>query len=118
MGGSTPRGTMPVAGIVPLGVEPPIRNPNADKNDPNSDYYFLKGSLSSFRVRVALPGSIARVLANQQLQFAVESERMPGFTTEQTPVSLPAAHLRHNDRDGFEDKRKKDLVFVRELRSE
>ncbi|HMJ86051.1 MAG TPA: hypothetical protein VK504_22885, partial [Vicinamibacterales bacterium] len=106
------KGLEPVNGIVPLGIEPPPHNPNVDPSD--ADYAFPAGSLASFRVRVTLPGAIARKLDNNKLQFAVESEGLPGALTEQTPKGLPAAHLRHNDRESHEDKRKVDLVFVHE----
>jgi len=95
-----------VSGIVPLGVEPPKRSPE-----------YPKGSLAAFRIRVTLPGDIARVLDGQKLQFALESERMPNELSEQTPVGMPRSHLRRNKRDGKEEKadRKTDLIFTHEI---
>ena len=95
-----------VSGIVPLGVEPPKRSPE-----------YPKGALAAFRIRVTLPGDIAKVLNGQKLQFALESERMPNELSEQTPVGMPRSHLRRNKRDGKEEKdeRKTDLVFTHEI---
>ena len=95
-----------VGGIVPHGIDPPKRildeinaldpctgdNPRCKEN----------ASLGTFRLEVSLPGSIVQMLAasNNELQVAVESERVFGAVTEQTPAGFPRSHLRRFRRDG------------------
>jgi RHS repeat-associated protein len=102
------KGLEPITGIVPLGVEPPA-----------STSSYPAGSLAAFRIRVTLPGSIAKALdsdpQHQKLQFAVESERVIGALTEQTPAGTPPSHLRRSKRDGTDETRPTDLVFKHEI---
>jgi RHS repeat-associated protein len=99
----TGKGLQPSGGVVPLGVEPPVKDPALPVGNP--DRVYKAGALSAFRVRVSLPGSIARSLPNQRLDLAVESERIYGSDTEQTPLGLPRAHLRSTDRFNVADPR-------------
>lgn len=103
------KGLQPSGGVVPLGVEQPIKDPALPDTDP--DRLYRTGALSAFRVRVSLPGSIARSLPGQRLDLAVESERIYGSDTEQTPLGLPRAHLRRADRTGVADPRPVDFTL-------
>jgi RHS repeat-associated protein len=105
----TGKGLQPSGGVVPLGVEQPIKDPALPASDPNR--FYKTGALSAFRVRVSLPGSIARSLPNQRLDLAVESERIYGSDTEQTPLGLPRAHLRRLDRAGNATPRAVDFTL-------
>jgi len=59
-------------------------------------------SLGVFRLELALPGNMVDSLtqSNNELQLAIESERVAGAITEQTPDGFPRAHLRRTRRDG------------------
>ena len=59
-------------------------------------------SLGAFRLEVSLPGNMvdSLVQSNNELRLAVESERVAGAITEQTPDGFPRAHLRRSRRDG------------------
>ncbi|MGZ4779020.1 MAG: DUF6531 domain-containing protein, partial [Thermoanaerobaculia bacterium] len=56
----------------------------------------------AFRLEVALPGNMVDALtsSSNELQLAIESERVAGAITEQTPDGFPRAHLRRTRRDG------------------
>jgi RHS repeat-associated protein len=107
----------PITGIVPLGVPAPPKDPS--KKPTEDGYAFPKGALAAFRIRVTLPGDIAHALsdveANQKLQFALESELMPGQLSVQTPLGTPQSHLRRSTRDGVKEDRAVDLVFKHEI---
>jgi RHS repeat-associated protein len=96
-------GTSQVGGVVPLGVDPPAGaiGTSAAGTSPNA-------SLGAFRLQITLPGGIAEKLANQILQLAVESERVPGAVVEQTPEvnrtqPFPRSSLRQVRPDGGSD---------------
>jgi len=95
-----------VGGVVPHGIDPPkkIRDeinalPPCDGTNPRCKE---NASLGTFRLEVSLPGRIAELLtaSSQQLQVAVESERVAQAVTEQTPAGFPRSHLRRYRRDG------------------
>jgi len=95
-----------VSGIVPHGIDPPQRILDDINNLPpcNGETPRCKenASLGTFRLEVSLPGSIAQLLteSNNELQVAVESERVFSGITEQTPPGFPRSHLRRFRRDG------------------
>jgi len=102
----TGRGSLDqIGGVVPLGVDPPANALAAPQaGQPNN------ASLGAFRLQITLPGGIAEKLANQVLQLAVESERVPGAIVEQTPEidhfhQFPRSALRQVRPDGFLDSR-------------
>jgi len=109
----TGRGGMDqIGGVVPLGVDPPagalVAAPAG--TPPNN------ASLGAFRLRITLPGGIAEKLANQTLQLAVESERVPGAVVEQTPEvnhnqPFPRSSLRQVRPDGLSDIRAVPAAF-------
>jgi len=70
-----------VSGIVPLGIS----QKGTGVDEP--------GSLGAFRFEVTLPGAIAEALGGE-LRIAVESERVAGAPTAQTPDGFPRVHLR------------------------
>lgn len=72
-------GETELRGIVPLGIAPPPA---------------LSGrTLGAFRVGVQLPGGIDKALAAESLTLAIDSERVAGAKTEDTPQGWPRAHL-------------------------
>ena len=79
-------GAVPVGAIVPLGIKPPDNVLTCATTDPN-----CRASLAAFRAEVSLPGGIT---ATPALNFAIESERIPGVTSAQTPTGFPYAHYR------------------------
>lgn len=91
----TDNGPKFVRSIVPLGIAPkdPFTGPDS--------------SYGAFRIQLTLPGSLTESLTsgNRTLRLAVESERVLGAVTEQTPVPLPPAHLRKATRNGTADPR-------------
>lgn len=109
-----------VGSIVPLGIEPPPGIVKCDlATDPD-----CRGSLGVFRIETRLPGSMTETLTSG-VEIAVESERLPGVDTPQTPDPYPVAHLRFKKRDGnvdlrstsnFKLKRVLDLPSIPELR--
>ena len=105
-------GTSQVGGVVPLGVDPPAGAivAAAAGTPPNN------ASLGAFRLQITLPGGIAEKLANQILQLAVESERVPGAVVEQTPAvnsnqPFPRSSLRQVRPDGMSDIRAVPTTF-------
>jgi RHS repeat-associated protein len=89
-----------VGSVVPLGIEPPAGIVNCDlAADPA-----CRGSLGVFRIEARLPGSMTETLISG-LQIALESERVAGADTQQTPDPYPVAHLRFKKRDGNVDPR-------------
>ena len=109
----TGRGGMDqVGGVVPLGVDPPAGAivAAAAGTPPNN------ASLGAFRLQITLPGGVAEKLANQILQLAVESERVPGAVVEQTPEvnfskPFPRSSLRQVRPDGSSDNRAVPATF-------
>ena len=93
-----------VSGVVPLGVAPPDQNPPILACNPATDET-CNASLAAFRLELTLPGSIAETLPGQRLRLAIESERVAGAITEQTPDGFPRSHLRAATRDGVADPR-------------
>jgi RHS repeat-associated protein len=93
-----------VGGVIPLGVPSPekIRNTIAtlcaDKPAPCKD----NASMGAFRLEVGLPGGLLQSLSGSEneLWVAIESERIAGAITEQTPDGFPRSHLRRRRRDG------------------
>ena len=103
-------GLSEIGGIVPLGVKPPGSVRMIGDN----------ASLAAFRLEVSLPGAISEALepANQ-LVVAVESERVAGAVTEQTPEPFPRAHLRRSTRSGQPAARAaNDFLFQRVVPAE
>lgn len=98
-------GELDLASVVPLGVAPP---PNAPVTGPD-------GSLAAFHLDLTLPGAIAESLPNSQVVVAVESERILGADTEQTPTPYPPSHLRLTKRDGTADARPNTIALKRIL---
>ncbi|HVS32819.1 MAG TPA: Ig-like domain-containing protein [Thermoanaerobaculia bacterium] len=99
-------GLADVGGIVPLGIEPPQNIQDIIDSAPACVEQELackdNGSLGVFRIEVALPGNMtdALTLSSNELRLALESERVAGAITEQTPAGFPRAHLRRTRRDG------------------
>ena len=99
-------GLSDVGGIVPLGIAPPKSIEDRIKALPSCGGTTTQcrenASLGAFRLEVALPGNMVDNLtnSNNELQLAVESERVTGAITEQTPNGFPRAHLRRTRRDG------------------
>src|SRR5439155_22454879 len=99
-------GLSDVGGVVPLGIAPPKDVQNRIDALPACSGTETRcrenASLAAFRLEVALPGNMVDSLVgtNNQLQLAVESERVAGAITEQTPSGFPRAHLRRSRRDG------------------
>ncbi|HEY8182174.1 MAG TPA: DUF6531 domain-containing protein, partial [Thermoanaerobaculia bacterium] len=89
-----------VGGIVPLGIDPP---PNIVSGP--------DGSLAAFRVEATLPAN----MANGRLNFAVETEQVPGAVAAQTPVGFPRAHLRIRSENGDTESRPGSLTLVPKL---
>ncbi len=95
-----------VSGVVPHGIDPPTRILDDIRNLPPctgaTPHCRENASLGAFRLEVSLPGAIAQLLtaANNELQVAVESERVIGGIAEQTPPGFPRSHLRRARRDG------------------
>jgi RHS repeat-associated protein len=99
-------GLSDVGGIVPLGIAPPKDIQSRIAALPACDGTTIackeNASLGAFRLEVALPGNMVDALtgSTNQLQLALESERIAGAITEQTPNGFPRAHLRRTRRDG------------------
>ena len=97
-------GLADVGGVIPLGVAMPDHLQNtidsncADKPASCRD----NASMGAFRLEVGLPGGMLESLtqSSNELWMAVESERIAGAITEQTPNGFPRAHLRRKRRDG------------------
>ena len=96
-----------VGGIVPLGIAPP--KSITDKIDAlpactsgGTTRCKENASLGAFRLEITLPGAIVDALtqSNNELQVAVESERVFNAVTEQTPPGFARSHLRKTKRDG------------------
>jgi len=89
-----------VTAVSPLGVAPvsnsgaalpPCQTSGADTLQPTGCRENV--SLGVFRLEASLPGSLSNALgANPQI--AIESERIPGATSEQTQAPIPPSHLR------------------------
>ncbi|MEO8379411.1 MAG: Ig-like domain-containing protein, partial [Acidobacteriota bacterium] len=77
-------GLSTVGGVVPLGIEPPK---NVVLNGPNA-------SLGAFRFEVALPGAMDEAIPGGAFFLDVDSERVFGAKTEDTPAGWPRAHLK------------------------
>ncbi|HEV7766228.1 MAG TPA: hypothetical protein VGQ76_14580, partial [Thermoanaerobaculia bacterium] len=73
------KGNVAMTGIVPHGIAPPAG--------------FTTDSLGSFRVETTLPGGISQSIESGALILAVDSERVFGAKTEDTPDGWPHAHL-------------------------
>ncbi|HEX2832541.1 MAG TPA: Ig-like domain-containing protein [Thermoanaerobaculia bacterium] len=103
-------GLSEVSGIVPLGVEPPQSIQERIRKLPPCNGTIARcrenASLGTFRLEVSLPGAIVEALtkSNQELQVAIESERVFDAPAEQTPEGFPRAHLRRTLRDGSDEK--------------
>ncbi|MGZ7031885.1 MAG: DUF6531 domain-containing protein, partial [Thermoanaerobaculia bacterium] len=99
-------GLSDVGGIVPLGIAPPANLQSQIDALPACNGTTLRckenASLGAFRLEVALPGNMVDALtsSSNELQLAIESERVAGAITEQTPDGFPRAHLRRTRRDG------------------
>ncbi|MGN6186555.1 MAG: Ig-like domain-containing protein, partial [Thermoanaerobaculia bacterium] len=65
-------------GIVPAGI------PSKDNTN-----------LSMFRIEIDLPGGISDALENCTFTMGIDSERIAGAITEDTPATWPRAHLRN-----------------------
>jgi len=100
-------GLSAVGGVVPLGIAPP--KSITDKIDAlpactsgGTARCKENASLGAFRLELTLPGGMVDALtqSNQQLQLAVESERVFNAVSEQTPDGFPRSHLRRFKRDG------------------
>ena len=76
-------------GVVPLGIDPPADvlkcNPETETN--------CNASLGAFRMELTLPGAINESLAaaNQELNFALESETVPGARAPDPRSPIPPA---------------------------
>ncbi|MGH8264908.1 MAG: hypothetical protein ACRET4_15620, partial [Steroidobacteraceae bacterium] len=70
-----------VSAVIPLGVAPAATIVLKPED--------LAGG--AFRIEVILPGGITDAVPN--LSFAIDSERVPGAASEDTPQPLPRAHL-------------------------
>ena len=101
-----PGGLSTVGGVVPLGVPLPKNIETRIAGLPGCDGTTLackeNASLAAFQLEVSLPGNMVDALTNSsnELRLAVESERVAGAVTEQTPGGFPRAHLRRTRRDG------------------
>ncbi len=103
-----------VGGVVPLGIDPPkdiqdLIAAGEPQRKPDA-------SLAAFRFELSLPGAIADALsaADNKIRVAVESERVAGAQTEQTPDGFPRAHLRMKKPNGAADPRAAtDFYFKR-----
>jgi RHS repeat-associated protein len=100
-------GVTSVGGIVPLGIAPPKNIQDRIDALPacSAEENFAcreSASLGAFQLELSLPGNITDSLTQSQneLQLAVESERVIGAVTEQTPDRFPRSHLRRTRRDG------------------
>ena len=83
-------GMTSVTSIVPLGIKPP--SGSVDPSDPNT-------SLAAFRVETSLPVGVPAPA------IAIESQRVVGVATEQTPAPLPKSNLRQSNPSGGNDTR-------------
>ncbi|HEX9161477.1 MAG TPA: Ig-like domain-containing protein, partial [Thermoanaerobaculia bacterium] len=99
----TDDGTRYVNSIVPLGIAPRDLPKKAES------------SYGAFTIELTLPGSIVEALTanKKELRVAVESERIVGVPTEQTPQPLPPAHLRTMTRSGTADLRPTTVTMQR-----
>jgi len=101
-----PKGLSDVSAIVPLGIQNPAAIQQQINTlpvcDPATPRCRDNASLGVFRLEVSLPGAMNESLTGtgDQLRFAIESERVQGAVTEQTPVGFPLAHLRRSRRGG------------------
>jgi RHS repeat-associated protein len=77
-----PNGLSEIGGVVPLGIAPP---PSVSLVGPDA-------SLGAFRFEVALPGAIDESMGGA-FKLSVESERVFGAKTEDTPAGWPRAHV-------------------------
>jgi RHS repeat-associated protein len=99
-------GMTEVGGIVPLGIAPPDNVKQVIDGlpacAPGTINCRENASMGAFRLEVSLPGGMLQSLSNSsnQLWVAVESERIAGAITEQTPDGFPRAHLRRTRRNG------------------
>ncbi|MCA1733064.1 MAG: DUF6531 domain-containing protein, partial [Acidobacteria bacterium] len=91
-----------VLGVVPLGISQIGTGVAAP------------GALGAFRVEITLPGAIAESLGGE-LRIAIESERVAGALTAQTPAGFPRAHLRLAASDGTSDPRPANEFKLRRL---
>ncbi|MCA1733412.1 MAG: DUF6531 domain-containing protein, partial [Acidobacteria bacterium] len=81
-----------VGGIIPLGISQ------------EGTGIIAPGALGAFRLELSLPGALAESIGGA-LRLAIESERVFGAVTEQTPDGFPRAHLRQLRPDGTPDPR-------------
>jgi RHS repeat-associated protein len=74
-------------------------------------------AVGAFRVEAALPGNIARALADagHELEFAIESELVEGVASAQTTAPYPKAHLRRTTASHVADRRPASFVLRRDL---
>ncbi len=79
-----PTGLREIGTIASLGIDPPE---DAPLNGPNA-------SMAAFRFEVALPGSLTESLPGGSFLVELESERVTGVKTEDTPAEWPRAHLK------------------------
>jgi len=110
-----PGGYNEVGGVVPLGIDPPQDIKNLiDSGEPSRK---PDASLGAFRFELSLPGAIADQLtaAGNKVRVAVESERVFGATSEQTPEGFPRSHLRMKKRNGDDDPRAATNFFFKRL---
>ncbi len=87
-------GAYELASVVPLGIP-------------------ASTNTAAFHLELSLPGAIA-----DSLDVSVESERVLGADTEQTPAPYPPSHLRRVRRDGTPDARPASLALRRLLPSD
>ena len=111
-----PGGYNEVGGVVPLGIDLPqdIKNLINNSGEPSRK---PDASLGAFRFELSLPGAIADQLtaAGNKVRVAVESERVFGAATEQTPDGFPRSHLRMKKRNGDDDPRAATNFFFKRL---
>ncbi len=100
-------GLSEVGGVIPLGVDPPLHAQQLISDLPacagaESAQCKENASFGAFKLEVSLPGGMLDSLdpSQNELWVAVESERIAGAITEQTPDGFPRAHLRRTRRDG------------------
>ncbi|HEX2836340.1 MAG TPA: Ig-like domain-containing protein [Thermoanaerobaculia bacterium] len=99
-------GLKDIGGVVPLGIAPTKKVQDEIGALPpcgeGQTACRENASIAAFRLEVGLPGDMLRSMTRSQneLWMAVESERVPGSVTEQTPAGVARAHLRRKRRDG------------------
>ena len=104
-------GLSEVGGVVPLGIAPPSYIASKISGLPACGGTTTRcrdnASLGVFRLELTLPGAVVDSLSatGNQLQLAVESERVFNAVSEQTPQGFPRSQLRRTKRDGTPEDR-------------